>query len=437
MMLFSVFEYLFCLLDIVLIYYFLENLFGLKKNVTKTMSFFVVFTFSLIIYFFSIANLFFLPNILIFFLLDIFLLILFSGKFKIKFLYVLLYNFMVLFTEIITFNLFLFFIDVDITETFTKIGLQRTLIGIFSKIILYFSLYIIKQNIVSNDTKLPQKFTNYIYSIYIIFIISMISIFKFSLDLNSNQDSSFVLLVICFGFIFIILLVNKVFEQLNKYFILIEQNTFIKTNQNSYDRYFKSLDTKNKENNKFVHDINNHLLNIKSLITNNNSKDAITYISEVISDYSTISTTTSNSGNEIIDIVINQKQIEASSYGIVINTNITLSEKINISDMHLSSLLFNALDNAISETKILESENKQILLNIYERKNYLYIEVRNNVTDINNSIYKAKNKITSKINKKNHGYGILIIEDIIKKYNGYLDFKIIENYFTIIIVLQI
>ncbi len=83
------------------------------------------------------------------------------------------------------------------------------------------------------------------------------------------------------------------------------------------------------------------------------------------------------------------------------------------SDVTITSLFTNLLDNAIEACESVNNENKFIELNTNYQANMFLIKMKNSKNPENIFTHK-----TTKKNKKAHGHGISIIEDIVKQQEG-------------------
>ena len=89
----------------------------------------------------------------------------------------------------------------------------------------------------------------------------------------------------------------------------------------------------------------------------------------------------------------------------------------------------NALENYYGESKI-----TPVSICILKQNDYIRFFVSNPI-DITK--YDKNNILKSKKNKKGHGYGTKIIQNIAKKYNGYADFNIDNNRFICDVLLYL
>lgn len=137
-------------------------------------------------------------------------------------------------------------------------------------------------------------------------------------------------------------------------------------------------------------------------------------------------------GNQLMDFLLTQKVSEARDHNIHVMTNVLMPGSLSIDENDLCGILLNLIDNAIDASK--NEENRDIHITVRQVKNYLDIEVKNSCsTDVLKSNPALK---TTKNDKENHGFGMRIIDSIVRKYNGIKDVRMENSYFTVEIMLQ-
>ena len=110
------------------------------------------------------------------------------------------------------------------------------------------------------------------------------------------------------------------------------------------------------------------------------------------------------------------------------------SSFVGIDDIDLCRLLSNMLDNAITATSAIKSDDKRITVNISEDIGTYTFIIRNTIEE---SVLKNNPQLLStKKNKEISGLGTGIIRDIAEKYNGKCDFYEKENEFCCSVILN-
>ncbi|MEG1313897.1 MAG: GHKL domain-containing protein [Bacilli bacterium] len=102
-----------------------------------------------------------------------------------------------------------------------------------------------------------------------------------------------------------------------------------------------------------------------------------------------------------------------------------LTKSLEIEEVHVCTILFNLLKNAIEAVTQCDVE-KNIKLILREYNHTVIIQIENSVNtdfDINN----LKNNITTKDDISAHGIGLVSIKEIVKEYHGKIDFTCENN----------
>ena len=192
--------------------------------------------------------------------------------------------------------------------------------------------------------------------------------------------------------------------------------------------YFSELKENETELRKIKHDISGCLETMKEIIyTEKDTKKAQHFFDELSMTLGNI-TTGFYCKNSLINAIIISKSKICDKQGIRLSAEIKIPEALNISDTDICRILVNMLDNAI-EANEKEDKNKFIDLSIKENDGFIYLSTRNPFSGENIGS-------TTKENKKEHGYGLRILNDIAQKYNGYTKTAADKNVIFILIVLK-
>lgn len=192
-------------------------------------------------------------------------------------------------------------------------------------------------------------------------------------------------------------------------------------------------DEMNKEVRKIWHDFNNHMSCIDMLLQMGNIDKARGYIKNMNAScqttYMGIKT-----GNEMADVVINQKFMLAKAHQISLIVGGQLEEELRINQMDLCALLCNSLDNAIEACRQIEpDELRKINLSLKIEDSHLCIDVSNSVKK---EAIDNKKLVTTKKDKSRHGIGMLSMKTIVEKYGGNLTWRYEESQFILSISIK-
>ena len=94
----------------------------------------------------------------------------------------------------------------------------------------------------------------------------------------------------------------------------------------------------------------------------------------------------------------------------------------------LVNLLANSLDNAI-ESSLQQKKRKEIAIAIKNKRNYLWIEIKNAISS--SVLQKNAKLLTTKANRKYHGFGTESIRNLVEKYDGGTEYYEKDGWFVL------
>lgn len=178
------------------------------------------------------------------------------------------------------------------------------------------------------------------------------------------------------------------------------------------------------------HDMKNHILAASSYLNANEYNEAKEYLSSIL-DQLNQTYTYIETGNSLLNYIINTKLEYAKQNGIAVKAEIENISFERVGSLDFSSLLGNILDNAI-EASILSS-NKAMQVYILRKRAYDTILVKNK---IDKSVLESNPElISSKDSRGKHGYGIKQIKSIVEKYDGMIDFYEEDSMFCVYVMI--
>ena len=180
-----------------------------------------------------------------------------------------------------------------------------------------------------------------------------------------------------------------------------------------------------KEMRGYKHDFHNHLQTLKGYIEAGENKRALKYIEEL--DYGVMNTDTLlKTGNVSVDVILSAKIAKAKSKGINVTVKANLPDNLNITDVELSIVIGNLLDNAIEACTASTDKEPFIRVYLVMKSNMLYFSMLNSSGD------KLK-KDGSLFNSKKggfHGFGLRRAESIIEKHGGWIKYNSEDGAFS-------
>ena len=276
------------------------------------------------------------------------------------------------------------------------------LYSFFNSLFVSFSLYLL----ISFLKKHPIQFFSkkkICFSLFIIvslmgfFLIAIYVISNLTTDISLSKSSDFITIILAFLFLADVVFVFITLQSIQKETLKLKSMILQKEIQRELN-YYKSLNTQITQMRKIRHDFNNQLQTAYMLLENPNLK-----ISN-IPDQSNLRSVFCE--NKILDFILQSSYSHAKELGISFDFNVVVPDSIRIEKIDLCSIFSNLLNNAIHAAQ--KTENPTILLNASYSNNELNVEISNTTLE----------KDIEYRDPKFHGYGLLILNDLAKKYHG-------------------
>lgn len=174
------------------------------------------------------------------------------------------------------------------------------------------------------------------------------------------------------------------------------------------------------------HDYRNHIQMMKVLAANGDMDALKVYLDELDTDLNTVDTVV-KTGNPMADAILNSKISLARSRNIPTQVDAHIPVKLKMSELDLCCIIGNLFDNAMEASMALPEEKRLIRVYMDMKGTQLYISFTNFTAA------KKLNKVgrgfkTSK--GEGHGFGLVRMDDIVSRYDGYLSRNSEDGAFT-------
>ena len=174
------------------------------------------------------------------------------------------------------------------------------------------------------------------------------------------------------------------------------------------------------------HDYRNHIQMMKVLAANGDMDALKVYMDELDTDLNTVDTVV-KTGNPMADAILNSKISLARSRNIPTQVDAHIPVKLKMSELDLCCIIGNLFDNAMEASMALPEEKRMIRVYMDMKGTQLYISFTN---------FTAAKKL-SKVGKgfktskgEGHGFGLVRVDDIVSRYDGYLSRNSEDGAFT-------
>ena len=215
-------------------------------------------------------------------------------------------------------------------------------------------------------------------------------------------------------------------------FDIYNKQALIERNEHTNQMY-RSLSEEREIQKARAHDYLNHLNTLLALAEKDDKTREIKYLKDQIK-VETDSIDLIDTGDPVINAVLNIKYREAKTKGIIMPLILDDLSDLKISDSDIVTILSNILDNAIEATE--QCDTPKIVLRISKQvqEKKLCIDSSNTCKQ---QIYDDKKRFTTKGDKENHGFGITNIRYAVEKNNGECIIDSKDGMFRIVITIPL
>lgn len=221
---------------------------------------------------------------------------------------------------------------------------------------------------------------------------------------------------------------------IRKYIIKAADNRIGAYQNDLLEKHFEEVENMYRQTRGWRHDYRNHIQTMKAYLAMNEIKKLENYLDELDTDLTTVDTVI-KTGNVMIDAILNSKISLAKAKNIQVDAKAIVPRQLNMSEVDLSIIIGNLMDNAIEACEKVEKEkDRYIRVYIDILKGQLYIYVMNST----NESLKRKGKIyISTKNSRDHGFGLMRMDKVVEKHRGYLDRQHEEGVFATEVMLPL
>ena len=174
------------------------------------------------------------------------------------------------------------------------------------------------------------------------------------------------------------------------------------------------------------HDYRNHIQTMKVLAANGDMEGIKAYLDELDTDLNSVDTVV-KTGNPMADAILNSKISLARSKCITVRCDAHIPVRLKMSELDLCCIIGNLFDNAIEASLSLPKAERLIRVYMDMKGTQLYISFTN-FTSAKKLTKVWKRFQTSK--GEGHGFGLVRIDNIVERLDGYLSRNSEDGAFT-------
>ena len=174
------------------------------------------------------------------------------------------------------------------------------------------------------------------------------------------------------------------------------------------------------------HDYRNHIQVMKVLTANGDMNGLKEYLDMLDTDLNTVDTVV-KTGNAMADAILNSKISLARSKKIEVHVDAHIPVKLKMSELDLCCIIGNLFDNAIEASMALPEGQRMIRVYMDMKNTQLYISFTNFTAG---KKMEKVGKIFRSTKGKNHGFGLVRMDHIVERLDGYLSRNSEDGAFT-------
>lgn len=190
------------------------------------------------------------------------------------------------------------------------------------------------------------------------------------------------------------------------------------------EKHLNEVRSIHKEMRGYKHDFHHHLQMLKGQLEAGEIERAIAYIEQLDHRLMNVDTLL-KTGNVSLDAILSAKIAQAKSEDIAVTVKANVPDSLTVSDLELSIIIGNLLDNAIEACCTIEGE-RFIRIFITMKRNMLYFSMLNTAG--------AKRKKTGSLFATHkdgvHGFGLRRAEAILEEHGGWVKYNSEDGAFT-------
>ena len=254
----------------------------------------------------------------------------------------------------------------------------------------------------------------------------------------SNEEAAFInginitkgavlgILVITLFIVLVILVYQK--KEMKRLMVLKDKCLREQTEQ------YKMAMNKERELRRFRHDYNAHMTAVSGLLANEEYDKLKEYIKSM--GYFKEKFNLVNSGNIITDAVFNQYKELCDKDNIEFEISGKLPENFDMAETDLCVLFSNLMSNAYEAAVQCDKDSRIVRTQIRNNDDDVFIKVSNSVKG--EVEFKNGLPVTDKLDRKNHGFGVENILEVIERNGGNVEWKQLDkDRFTADIMLNV
>ena len=185
-------------------------------------------------------------------------------------------------------------------------------------------------------------------------------------------------------------------------------------------QYLESLLEREEETRRYRHDMDKHLVCLKSLIEKKSNGEALSYLSQLETKMERVRPKTFHSGNETIDALTGYFAAKLPP-DVKVSLTGTLRDAGGLALTDLCTIYANLLSNAVEELDRLDDAKRELSIRLREGRGSCEIVIENTC---GSPVSVSTGPLPSrKADPSRHGFGLRNVRECVEKHHGSLDLR--------------
>ncbi|MCM1227582.1 MAG: ATP-binding protein [Clostridium sp.] len=282
----------------------------------------------------------------------------------------------------------------------------------------------ITASLIRKDNNLQSKWHELAF--YIILIIFEIIFFACVSTAIQDYMSGQFLIFVMSGFMVLDIYIMYMIHKISLAREIEQKVNLMQQQEQLQHQMYRELREKYNITREISHDINRHINSLESLIADKPIEKAERYISDLIKETERLKPYIKNQ-NAMLEIILNTISDRCEKEHILLELNIEDFKMDFISDMDITTIFSNLLDNAIDACMEIPRSERKIHVVIRKQIGLIVFRITNPCK--NSLIHMLPNNTSTKLNHS--GIGLSNVKKAVKKYNGIINISHEENQFCV------
>lgn len=197
------------------------------------------------------------------------------------------------------------------------------------------------------------------------------------------------------------------------------------------ETHYREVDNMYRQMRGWRHDYRNHIQAMKAYAAEGNWPAICQYLDLLDDDLTTVDTVI-KTGNPMTDAILNSKISLAKAKGIRVMADAHIPVKLKSSEIDLCCIIGNLFDNAIEASACLPEDQRLIRVYMDMKNTQLYISFTNFTSG---KKLKKEGGVFRTTKGEGHGFGLVRIDTIVQRLEGYISRNSEDGAFTTEILL--